>query len=411
MSVHARPQSAAELGLMQACRPTPDKLVTLANWQDEPFNRWAFQHVREVVPTARIPRGDGPVTALPPAGRDLRGVRFASAAGGTRSLADMLEATYTDALLVAHQGRVVMEEYFNGMTPSTPHLLQSVSKSITGTVAGILVQQGALDPAELVTTYLPDLGGTSWDGARLRDVLDMRTGTRFSEDYEDLHAEVRQYEQIMGWRPQSDPQTADDLYSYIATLENVRPHRGPFEYRSILTDLLGWILESAGDGRFADLLSRALWSRIGAEHDAEVTVDGHGHPVADGGISVTLRDLARFGLAYAAGGRCLDRQVIPEGWISDCWQGDEETRAAFASAPQAARFPGGMYRNQWWAPFPARPVLLGSGIYGQSLYIDLTAGAVIAKLSTWPAALDLTMAEEHLRAFQAVVADLEEAFA
>jgi CubicO group peptidase (beta-lactamase class C family) len=411
MARHAPPQTAAELGLMPGGRPAFDRLVTLANWQDPPFNRWAYQHFRELVPTARVDRGTGPVTRLPRETRDLDGLRFAAAGGETTTLAALLAATYTDAFLVLHHGRVVFEQYFNGMTPATPHLLQSVSKSITGTLAGIMTARGELDPGELVTAYVPELAGTSWDGARLREVLDMRTGTRFSEDYADLKAEVRQYEQVVGWRPQTDPQTADDLYSYIAGLENVRPHGGAFDYRSILTDLLGWIIEAAGRDRFADLLSRDLWARIGAERDAEVAVDGHGHPVTDGGISVTLRDLARFGQCHVAKGRCAGRRVIPASWIDDSWRGNDETRIAFAGAPQAERFPGGLYRNQWWAPFPSRAVLLGSGIYGQSLYIDLAAEAVIVKFSTWPEALDLKLADMHLRAFEAVVAALRRAAA
>ena len=236
---------------------------------------------------------------------------------------------------------MVVEQYFNGMTPATPHLLQSVSKPITGTLAGIMISRGELDPKELVTSYVPELAGTSWDGARLRDVLDMRTGTRFSEDYEDLQAEVRQHEQVVGWRPQTDPQTADDLYSYIAGLENAGPHGGAFDYRSILTDLLGWIIESAGRARFADLLSRDLWARIGAEHDAEVAVDGHGHPVTDGGISVTLRDLARFGQCHVAKGRCGGRRVIPASWIDDSGAATTKRAPPLPAHPRRSAFPPG----------------------------------------------------------------------
>ena len=409
MALDARPRSAAELGLMQGCRPAPDRLVTLANWEDPPFNRWSFQHVRELGPTAGIARAAGPVAELPRETRDLDGLKFASHDGETATLAATLAATYTDAFLVLHRGRVVMEEYFNGMTPSTLHLLQSVTKSITATVAGIMIARGELDPAELVTTYVPELAGTSWEGARLRHVLDMRTGTRFSEDYDDLSAEIRRYEQVVGWRPQTDQQMAGDLYSYITTLENVRPHGGPFEYRSIITDLLGWILETVSGKRYAELVSRELWQPLGAEHDADVIVDLHGNAVADGGISVTLRDLARFGQAYAAQGRCAGRQVIPEDWVADSWRGDEELRVAFATGPKPARYPGGMYHNNWWVPYPRQAVLLGSGIHGQALYIDLDAETVVAKLSSWPEALNLRYVDEHLRAFRAVVEALRSA--
>jgi CubicO group peptidase (beta-lactamase class C family) len=407
MPAHGQPPTAAELGLMVGSRPAPDRLVTLANWQEPPFNRWAFQHFRELVPTARIARGDGPVAELPRAPRDLGRLRFASVDGGRTTLTGMLRATYTDAFLVLHRGAVVMERYFNGMEPATLHLLQSVSKSLTGTVAGILIARGVLDPHRPVTDYVSDLAGTSFAGATLRQVLDMRTGTKFSEEYTDLRAEIRQYEQVIGWRPLTDPQPADDLWSYIGTLDNAGPHGGPFEYRSILTDLLGWILESATGTRYAELMSRELWSRLGVEHDAEIALDPHGHPVADGGISVTLRDLARFGQAYLQGGRFNGARIVPATWVRDCWQGDDDTRAAFAPSPAAARHPNGMYRNQWWVRDTRNGVLLASGIHGQSVYVSLPTETVIVKLSTWPEALDLRFAGEHVRAFEAVAAALQ----
>ena len=406
MPSHDQPPTAADLGLMQQSRPSPGKLVTLANWQEPPFNRWAFQHFRELVPTAPITRGAGPVAELPRAPRIVDPLAFTSVSGETTTVARMLAATYTDAFLVLHRGAIVTEQYFNGMTASTLHLLQSVSKSITGTVAGILIDRGLLDAAAPVTDVVADLAGTSFDGATLRQVLDMRTGTKFSEEYTDLKAEIRQYEQIIGWRPRTDPQPADDLWSYICTLDNARPHGAPFEYRSILTDLLGWILESAGRMRYAELVSRELWSKLGAEHDAEIAVDPHGHPIADGGISVTLRDLGRFGQTYLQDGFFNGSQIVPAAWVRDCRQGDDEAAAAFAASPQAARYPGGMYRNQWWVKDPRRGVFLGSGIHGQSVFVHRPTQTVVVKLSTWPEALDLNFAEEHVRAFEAIAAAL-----
>src|ERR1700757_1360841 len=111
----------------------PGALVTLENWQRPPYNRWAFQHVRELIPTARIARGDGPARELPRAERDLRPVRFVTRSG-QHTVGELLARTYTDGLLVIHQGAIVTEQYFNGLRPGTPHLLMSVSKSITGLV-------------------------------------------------------------------------------------------------------------------------------------------------------------------------------------------------------------------------------------------------------------------------------------
>src|SRR5512139_1264144 len=113
-----RISTAADLGLMEGTPPPPERLVTLANWQDPPFNRWGFQHVRDLIPTARIPRGNGPVWRLPRAEIDLGGLRYRSRRR-TLTVDQMLEATATDGFLILHRGRIVNERYLNGLTPDT----------------------------------------------------------------------------------------------------------------------------------------------------------------------------------------------------------------------------------------------------------------------------------------------------
>lgn len=403
-----RTRSATEPSgrLMTGYPLSPDKQVTLANWMEAPFNRWSFQHVREIIPTARISRGHGPEARLEEAFEGIEDIVFRDAGGGRTTLRQVLDATCTDAFLVLKSGRLVCEEYLNGMDQHTPHLLMSVSKSLTGTVAGILIGRGELDPAEPVTRYVPSLRGTSFEGATLRHVLDMRTGTRFSEDYDDMTSDCRQYEQVAGWRPRTDPQKAKDLYDYILLLENHSEHGGSFEYRSILTDLLAWILESVSGMRYSELMSRELWGRLGAEHDAEVTVDPHGHPLADGGISVTARDLARFGQMYLQNGRFNGAQIVPVGWVQDCRRPDEDAQKAFQGSEAAARYPHGMYRNQWWVADPESGIYLGSGIHGQGLFIHVPANLVIVKLSTLAKALDLDALDLHYRAYNAIAEEL-----
>jgi CubicO group peptidase (beta-lactamase class C family) len=173
-----------------------ENLVTLANWQEPPYNRWAFQHVRELLPTARIAHGDGPVWTLPRADRDdLDDLRFdvqqsGLAPDGTLTVRGLLDKTYTDGFLVIRQGQVVAERYFNGLRPDTTHLLMSVSKSVTGLVAGALASKGILDVTQRVDRVVPELNGTSFAGATVQDLLDMRAGTRFREDYGDPTARV-----------------------------------------------------------------------------------------------------------------------------------------------------------------------------------------------------------------------------
>jgi CubicO group peptidase (beta-lactamase class C family) len=217
-----------------------EDLVTLENWQRPPFNRWAFQHVRELIPTARIPRGDGPGWELPRAERDLSGVQFATKSGEL-TVGELLDQTYTDGFLVIQQGVIVAERYFNGLRPDTPHLLMSVSKSVTGLVAGALAGRGMLDVTAPVETIVPELASTSFEGATIQHLLDMRAGTRFVEDYSDPEAEIAVSDRVYGWRPDDGKPGPADAIEYFATLANDGAHGGPFRYRSILIDVLAWV--------------------------------------------------------------------------------------------------------------------------------------------------------------------------
>jgi CubicO group peptidase (beta-lactamase class C family) len=380
----AHPPSDAPV-LMAGVPPFPEQsLVTLANWQEPPFNRWAFQHIRELIPTARIARAADPAP-LPRAERDILSFRFRY---GDRELtvAEMLEETYTDGFLVLHQGRVVAEHYFNGMAPDVPHLLMSVSKSVTSAIAGVLAGRGSLRVSGAVEEIVPELGGTSFAGATVQDLLDMRAGTRFDESYDNLDADVRTYERVYLWRPDNgDPRPADAL-GYFATLRNDGPHGGPFRYRSILTDVLAWVIERAGGARLHELITRELWQPMGAEFDAQITVDGHGNPMADGGICASLRDLARFGQLYLEGGR----GIVPKDWIDDTIRGAPDGARAFEEGDDSPGYPpGAHYRNCWWIREPGVPFYQASGINGQNIFVHLPSQTVIAKFSTWPTALSL----------------------
>jgi CubicO group peptidase (beta-lactamase class C family) len=395
-----------KLGLMAGAPPIPvERLVTLDNWQDPPFNRWGFQHIRDLIPTARIRRGDGPVWSLPRAERDLGAVRLPFGSR-TVDLETFLNETFTDGFLVLHRGHVITERYLNGMTPDTTHLLMSVSKSLTSAVCGVLVSRGFLAPADLVTDHVPELVGTSWDGCTVRHLLDMRAGTRFNEDYDDLEADVRVYEQIYQWRPRTHAELPADITAYYPTLANKGPHGGPFDYRSILSDLLAWVMERAAGARLPDLMSEHLWRPMGAEFDAEVTVDAHGNAMADGGVCTTLRDLARFGQLLANDGRRGSSEVIPAAWIRDTLTPDADSVEAYGATESEPRGLGSYYRNQFWVLDPAAPIYRGSGINGQSVFVHGPSQVVIAKLSTWPVAWEDGIAARTLQAMLALAEEI-----
>jgi CubicO group peptidase (beta-lactamase class C family) len=381
--------SQAAPAMMAGAPPfPPQQQVTLGNWQDPPFNRWAFQHVRELIPTARISRSTRP-WRLPPGARDLGGLAF-SAGGCRMTVAELLAGTYTDGFLVLHKGRVITEQYFNGMRPDSVHLLMSVSKSVVSTLAGILAGRGVLDVTAPVTHFVGELAATSFAGATVQQLLDMRTGTAFSEDYADPAADVRTYEAVYLWRPPAPGQrAARDALEYFAALGNDGEHGGPFRYRSILTDVLAWVIERAAGTRLHHLITTELWQPMGAEFDADITVDAHGNPMADGGISATLRDLGRFGQLILNRGRRGSRQIVPAAWIAGTISGAPDGAAAFASGDNPPGYlPSSHYRNCWWVRDPAQQFFHASGINGQNVFVHMPSSTVVVKLSSWPAALE-----------------------
>ncbi|RVB53395.1 serine hydrolase, partial [Mesorhizobium sp. M7A.F.Ca.CA.001.06.1.1] len=185
--------------IMQGSPPAmvPPKL----DWDRPPWNRWAFQHIREILPTAEVWRGNGHRRRLERAEVDLDGLAVEDSEGKPTTLAGLLDETYTDGFLVLKDGKIAYERYFNGMGERTLHLSQSMAKSVTGSVFGILVGRRLIDPARPVTDYLPELGATGWAGANVQHVLDMTSGVRFSEEYTDRYSDIGQVDVATGWKP------------------------------------------------------------------------------------------------------------------------------------------------------------------------------------------------------------------
>ena len=299
------------------------------------------------------------------------------------TLADVLDATSTDGWLVLHEEVIVAEQYRAGLTHSTQHLLMSVTKSVVGAVAGILVDQGKLAPTDLVTVHVPELKVSRYLGATVRDLLDMRSGVLFREDYADPTADVRRMEAAIAWRPGVEG-VPPGLHHFLCELQADRPHGGPFNYRSSETDVLGWVCERAAGAHMWDLVSELVWRPMGAEHDAHLLCDALGDSVDNGGLTATLRDVARFGQLLLSAGASAGRQVIPRSWLADAWSVDYDVRAAFAASPAEAALPGSWYRNQLWVlPGPHGDILICMGIYGHLVRVDPATRTVMVKLSSW----------------------------
>jgi CubicO group peptidase (beta-lactamase class C family) len=382
----------AIMSMMKTFPPKAAMQVTLANWRTAPFNKWAFHHVREIVPSADIANDPDAITALPTALEDLSNLGATDEAGRTLDLDGVLQATDTDALVILKGGRIIYESYANGMERGTPHILMSVSKSMLGLLAGILVDRGVLELERQVTDIIPELKPTAYAGAAVRDLLDMRVGIDFDEDYLATSGPIIAYRKATNWNPLGPGEAESDLRAFYAELtESDGPHGGRFHYVSPNTDLLAWIIERSAGTRYADLMSELLWRPLGASRPAYVTVDRLGAPRAAGGRCATARDLALVGRMVAGEGAIEGRQIVPAAWIADITgAGDPEAWNAGDFAPL---FPGVPmhYRAKWYIerPGPSGGALLfGLGVHGQHLYVDAARDLVIAKFSSQALPLD-----------------------
>jgi len=396
--------SETPLPIMRGAPPAPDCRAPRADWDRPPWNRWSFQHVREILPTAEIRRGDQ-ATAWAEAPRDISAIAFDAADGSRMTVETMLDETYTDGFLIAIGGSIVHESYHNAMTRQTPHLAQSVTKSVVSTTAGILIGQGLIDPGAPVTDYLPELAATGWAGASVSHVLDMTTGVRFIEDYDDPDSDIGRTDVACGWKPLPAGAAPGDwpgsMWDQILRLTATDAAHGErFKYRSIETDVLGLAIARVTGTRLPELISQHLWAPMGAEEHANVTVDAIGTALADGGLSATLRDFARFGQTMLNGGRADGRQVIPKSWIEDVRRGPH---GLFDDAHRD-RFPNGRYRNMFWIPDAAGEVHLSLGVFGQMILVDPHHDMVAVKLSSWPTFLDDTHIANTLAAIRAITA-------
>ncbi len=375
-----------------------DTSVTLANWRTTPYSSQSFQNVDKLIPVSQI---EGPEQAWEFSAelQSLESLVFEDQHGQKRQLAEVLDTTATRGLVVLQGGRLVAERYSQGYDGATPHILFSVSKSLTGAVAGILVDQGMLDPESPVIKYVPEVADSAYDDCTVRHVLDMTVSSSFSEEYLDQSGDYIRYRRATLWDPALPGIDPGTLHSFLATLSPApEPHGEVFHYLSPNSDFLGWIVERVSGQDFSRLFSTLVWKPMGAEADAYVTVDSEGAPRTAGGICVLPRDLARFGEMMRLGGK----DILPSWWVEDIRNnGDSDP---WQKGDMVDLFPKGRYRSKWYQTGNASGAFCGIGIHGQWLWIDPQREVVIAKVSAQEEPVDDATDMLLVRAFEAITA-------
>jgi hypothetical protein len=390
------------LGWMQGFPPAPDKTIRFDNASHYRFPgwRWSFSNLRELVPTKNVWRGDGPVVLLPRAERNLDGIPFTDMTGKPMTWGESLVRNYTDGILVMHKGKVVYEKYFGVLEPQKPHLAFSVTKSFVGTLAAMLVEEGKLDPSSLVTKYIPELKGTAYDDATVRQVMDMTVGVQYSENYADPKAEVWDYSRAGSMLPAGpNYQGPKTYYEFLVKLKKEGNHDEVFGYKTVNAEILAWMVRRVSGKSLAALLSDTIWSKMGAEYDAYFWVDSVGTESGGGGLNTALRDLVRVGEMIRLNGRYNGQQIIPAAVVEDIRRGGNKSHFAKAGYPT---LPGWSYRSMWWVSHNEHGAFMARGIHGQNIYIDPKAEMVIVRYASFPIAANAANDPFTLPAYMAI---------
>ena len=374
--------------------------ITLNNWKDFPFSTHTFQNVAELIPVKTI-KGRKNSSFH----REIQVELLANSyqlSGQLSTGLEILEQTFTDALIVCKNGVIVSEYFSNGMKEDSQHLTFSVSKSITGIVAGIILKEYQVSADSLISDYLVGTEGGAYADATIRNLLDMTVSLDFDESYASKEGIYARYRQAMLWMPRSGggEYSDENLEQFILSLPKAEVEHGfRFSYKSPNTDLLGLVLEKISNQPLAELISETLWKKIGCGK-ATITVDEKEMARTAGGLSCSIQDLAIVGELMRGGGILNGEVVIDPMWVIDTYsRGDHEPwkRGEFFES-----FPEGSYRNQWYSIGEGQ--LCAIGIHGQWIYINAPAGVVICKFSCQPKADDDELDRTTLEFFRQISA-------
>lgn len=364
--------------------------LQLQRWRmlDASVNAVSFRSMDALFSIDTVARS-GPVWELP---RDERPLDFSYLwQGQALPAAGFAQRTFTNALLILKDGRIVFEDYRNGSSAGSRFIGWSISKSVTSVLVGCALADGSIASLDdAVTTYVPDLAGSAYDGATVRDLLEMRSGVAYDETYD---------------FDRPGPAAMNHIEALVrnttrfAEIARVLPRRfapgAQFEYKTIDTGVLGWLLERATGASVADYTGRCLWQPLGAEADAFYILDGPpgiGRAFNGAGFNATLRDFGRFGQMMLDLGVADGQRVLPESWVR------ESTSSRLGEDPVT-----GGYGLHWWT-LAGNDAYMAVGLQGQYVFVSPATRTVVVKLSHFPPGDDSALQAETLAFMSAAAA-------
>lgn len=402
--LNAAESDPVKMGWMQGAPPPADKTVYFedGSFFEFPALRWSTAHMRQFMPTTNVSRGLGnAIPLLTNIRKEIDQVKFLPLGENkTMTWAESLEKVYADGVIIMQHGKIVYEKYFGALKPDGQHAAMSVTKSVTGTLGIMLVKEGLIDTNKLVSYYIPELSNSAFGDATVRQVMDMTTALKFSEDYADPNAEIWKFS--AAGNPLPKPKGYDGpktYYEYLPTVQKNGTHGEAFGYKTVNSDVLGWIITRVTGTALAEVLSEKIWRKLGVEQDAYYSVDAIGTAFAGGGFNLGLRDMARFGQLILDHGVSNGQQIIPRSAIDDIRKGGDNK--AFEKAGYTL-LKGWSYRDMWWITNNEHGAFCARGVHGQVIYIDPKADMVIVRFASNPVAGNSANDPYSLPAYHAV---------
>ena len=368
--------------IMKGSPPPFEYRVTLDNWRKYPFNSWSFVNVRNLIPTSPIYNNPDKEVILQKQLIDIDDLVI-DHKNTSYKLKEIFKICDTDAFLVMHKGKIKFEFYDKFTRFNTPHIIFSVSKSLTSLLTGILVEKKVININNYISHILPETKGTAYEDATVRNVLDMSIASGFIEDYTGQAEIFKKYRSSTGWDlPETNStQTVKGLHDFLCSMpKSNQKHGKKYHYCSPHSDLLGWIIERASGENYSKIMADLLFKKAGMNHEANVTVDKWGASRAAGGISVSPYDLLLLSELVRNHGSNKNGQVIPEAWIKDFV--NNKNNNSYLNQDNLERFPNGNYRSKWYQTGFKDNEYCAIGIHGQNIWINPQKEITIVRMSS-----------------------------
>ena len=368
--------------IMKGSPPPIEYQVTLDNWRKYPFNSWSFVNVRNLIPTSPIYNNPDKKVILQKQLIDIDDLVI-DHKNTSYKLKEIFKICDTDAFLVMHKGKIKFEFYDKFTRFNTPHIIFSVSKSLTSLLTGILVEKKVININNYISHILPETKGTAYEDATVRNVLDMSIASGFIEDYTGQAEIFKKYRSSTGWDlPETkSKQTVKGLHDFLSSMpKSNQKHGKKYHYCSPHSDLLGWIIERASGENYSKIMADLLFKKAGINHEANVTVDKWGASRAAGGISVSPYDLLLLSELVRNHGSNKNGQVIPAAWIEDFV--NNKNNNSYLNQDNLERFPNGNYRSKWYQTGFKDNEYCAIGIHGQNIWINPQKEITIVRMSS-----------------------------